>query len=96
VRFTPLKTGEPHRSDRFIHPTAQLVARHAEVLRPECDVFLHHGADDLVVRILEHEPHPRTHVPGAVLVRGVHPVNDYASLGGNEQPVQQPSKRRLP
>ena len=48
--------------ERPVDALAQFQARHAEVFRPERDIFLDNGRDNLVVRRLEHHADSRPHV----------------------------------
>ena len=60
---------------RTVHTLPDLLGRDADVLQAEGDVLLHHGGDNLVVRVLEHHPHLLADVVQPLLVGGVDAVH---------------------
>ena len=58
-----------------VHPAAHLVLRHAEVFQRKGDIFLHHGGNDLVVRVLEHHAHGLADIVEFLFVCGVHALH---------------------
>ena len=60
---------------RAVHTLPDLLGRDADVLQAEGDVLLHHGGDNLVVRVLEHHPHLLADVVQPLLVGGVDAVH---------------------
>ena len=64
-----------------VHAAAHLFRRHTEVFQCKGNVFLHHGGNDLVVRVLEHHTHGLADIIDLVIVCGVHALHvDLAAL----------------
>ena len=76
-----------HLPEGGVHPLADLLGRHAQILRCEGHVVLHHVGDDLVVRILEDHAHGAADVQELVLVGGVHVPDPDLAGGGQEDGV---------
>ena len=55
-----------------VHPAADFLRGHPQVLRGEGHILFHHVGNDLVVRILEHHTHPLADGQKKLLVQGVH------------------------
>ena len=77
-----------HGGQRLIHPLADLGGGHAQVLRGEGHILLHHAGHDLVVRVLEHHAHPAADVQQGRLVGGVHAIHVHLAVGGQEDGVE--------
>ena len=84
------QVAEPVPPEHRINPALYLVLRQLEVLQAERDVFLHDGEDDLVVGVLEHEPHATAH--RLHIFPRVDAVNPHRPLVGDQQSVQEPRK----
>ena len=64
-----------------VHAAAHFLRWHAKVFQCKGNVFLHHGGNDLIVRVLEHHAHGLADIIELVVVCGVHALHvDLAAL----------------
>ena len=77
-----------HRLQGVVHPAADLLRGHPQILRGEGHVLLHHVGYDLVVRVLEHHAHGAADVQQLLLVGGVHTVHIHLAPGGEQDGVE--------
>ena len=64
-----------------VHAAAHLLRRHAKIFQCKGNVFLHHGGNDLVIRVLEHHTHGLADIIDLVIICGVHALHvDLAAL----------------
>ncbi len=75
------KLAHTHGGQGIVHPAADLLRGHAQVLRGKGHVLLHHVGDDLVVRVLEHHAHPAADLQKQFLVGGVHALHVHLAAG---------------
>ena len=87
----------PHadRPQGLLNPCPDILCGYPHVFRPESDVLLYHGGDDLIVGILEYHARALTDVPQTGFVPGIIPVHVESPLRWKEQSIQLPGKRRL-
>ena len=100
VRGTVAVARQPYNVQRPPHPRLNLVGRHAQVLRPECDLVLHPHLRKLHLRVLEDQAGRASQVGHGVLL-GVLPEHRHvaaedAAGGVRNQAVQRHAQRRLP
>ena len=77
-----------HRAQRVVHPPPDFLRRHAQILRRERHVLFHHIGDNLIVRVLEHHPHPLAHGQQQFLIPGVHSLHIDRPAGGQQHRVE--------
>ena len=77
-----------HGGQGLVHPLPDLGGGHAQILRAEGHVLLHHAGDNLVIRVLEHHAHPAADVQQELLVAGVHAVHVHLARCGQENGVE--------
>ena len=71
-----------HGGKGLVHAAADFPRRHAEVFQAEGAILLHHGGDDLVIRVLEHHAALFAHLEAVFLLMRGDAVNpDFALLG---------------
>ena len=85
----------PHGLQRRVHPRPDLRRGHAQILRGEGNVILHHAGHDLVVRVLEHHAHGASDVQQLFLVRGIHALHQHPALRGDQDAVEALCQRAL-
>ena len=95
VRRVHAKFIHPHLFERRVHPPADLLRRHAEILRREGYVVLDDVGDDLVVGVLKHHAHRAAHPEKLLLVGSVDPVYQHPALRGQQNCVQVLGERRF-
>ena len=79
----------------FVDAGADLLRRHAEVLRRKGDILLDDGGDDLVVRILEHHADLLAHIVEVIFVAGVHPLDQHRARFGQQNGIEMLCQRGL-
>ena len=50
--------GDPQRFQRLAHPFSGFCCRQTQIQRPERHVLTHGGGEQLIIRLLQHQPHP--------------------------------------
>lgn len=84
-RFQPRHS---HHPQAVIHAATDLRGRQGKVARTEGHILLYRHPDDLVVRILEHHPHPAADLLPGSGVAGLHAVHGHRSGRGNQQGIE--------
>ena len=76
--------------ERVVYAISDLGARHAQILRCECDVLFDDIRHDLVVRVLEHHAHAPANFKQERFVHRVHAldIDIAAALDGHIHPAQ--------
>ena len=77
-----------HGGQGIVHPAADLLRGHSQVLRGKSHVLFHHVGDDLVVRVLEHHAYPAADLQKTFLVLGVHALHVHLAAAGQQDGVQ--------
>ena len=79
---------EPHKVERGMHRALERLALHSHILRTERDVAEHRLLKELILRVLEHKPHPAAHLfdPFRVLP-DVDPAEQHLPLGRFQKAV---------
>ena len=70
------------------HALADLRRLYAEVFRPEGDVVLDDGSDDLIVGILEHHAHELADAPKLLRLLRIQPRDRTSALGRQEERIE--------
>ena len=82
-------------SERVSHAHADLRRLYAEVFRPEGDIVLNDGSDDLIVGILEHHAHELADAPELLRLLRIQPRDRTSALGRQEERIEVTRQRRL-
>ena len=80
---------QPHEPGGLAYPAVDFVLVQPHVFGAEGDVLIHRLLKELVLRILEHQPHLAPHLPGALLaLEDVRALKQHLSRGGLQQAVE--------
>ena len=85
----------PYPAQGLIHPAADLLGLHPQILRGKGHVVLHHAGYDLVVGILEHHSHLAAHGDQIGIHAGVQPLDQHSAFRRGEDGVAQLCDRGL-
>ena len=77
------------RMERLIDARAHLVRRDTEIFKPERNVLLHDGRNDLVIRVLEHHADMLPDLQQLFLVFGIHARDRDRALRWEQNRIQQ-------
>ena len=78
-----------HRFQGGVHPAADLLWGDTQVLRAKGHVLFHHAGHQLVIGVLQHQPHPAADLQLGFLHGGVDAVHQHFPGGGKQHPVEQ-------
>ena len=81
--------------ERVIHALSDLVARHTQILRRECDILFDDVRHDLVVRVLEHHAHAPANLKQERLVHRVHALDIDLAAAWQQDCVEGLGERRF-
>ena len=76
-----------HRLQCVIHPPADLLRGHSQVLRGKSHILLYHIGNDLVIGVLKHHAHAAAYLQQKSLVRRVHSLHPHLAAGGQQDGV---------
>ena len=88
-RLVQQRLVQSHKGRRVPHPPVDLLRVQSHVLRSEGDVLIHRLLEQLVFRVLEHQPHLEAYVPYFLRIRpDILPLQENTPGRGLQKPVQ--------
>ena len=76
-----------HSLQSIVHPLADFLRGHTQVLRGKGHILLHHIGYDLVIRVLEYHSDSAAHLQQKRRVRRVQPLHPNRSAGGQQHRI---------
>ena len=83
-----LEPAHVHILQGFVHPAPYFLRCYSQVFRPESNIVLNNGRDQLVIRILEYHAGSLSHIPDVFVVTGIVSVYIDYPLRRQQQTVQ--------
>ena len=95
VRRTVAESEHADPVERLLHSCPDVLCRHAEIFRSEGHILVHHGSDDLIVRVLEDHAGFLPDPPEIALSGRIHVIHPHRPSGRNKQRVDLLGERRF-
>ena len=82
-------------SQAVVHTFPDFIGRNTQIFRSETHIFLHHGGNYLVIRILKDHAGFLADFPERIIISGIHVVNVNGSLRRNQERIDMFGQCRL-